>query len=141
MPEAPAPANRAALPRHALRFYPILTDHEKHPNAWTFPRYLESSGVPWTTALADLYRHPLAFPASLSPEAGLLLHALIRNLRPRTVVEAGTFIGASTIWIAAALEESAADPGRAPVAPGQPDGIIHSFDLFNPIPRGPWRDA
>jgi len=143
MPQSPdiPPANRSALPRQALRFFPRLTDFEKHPRAWTFPPFLDASPVPWVRALRELYAHPISFPSSMSPEAGLLLHALIRNIRPRTLVEVGTFVGVSTIWMAAAIEESAADPGRAPVIPGQADGVIHCFDVFAPVPKAEWRDA
>jgi predicted O-methyltransferase YrrM len=76
-----------------------------------------------------MYAMPIAFPASLAPEAGLLLHSLVRNIRPRVVIETGTFIGMSTIWIAAALAENG---DRA---------VVHSFDDFGPIEKGPWRDA
>jgi cephalosporin hydroxylase len=80
----------------------------------------------------------MAFPASISPEAGLMLFSLVRNIRPRVVVEVGTFIGVSTLWIAAALEEAAADPGRAP---GPVQGVIHCFDDLGPMAKGPWREA
>ncbi len=135
------PSNRFALPRSSLRFFPRLIDFDKHPRAWVFPRHLESSTSPWVRALRDLYAHPISFPSSMSPEAGLLLHSLIRNIRPRTVVEVGTFVGVSTLWMAAAIEESATDPGRAPIAPGQSDGIIHCFDVFAPVPKAEWRDV
>ncbi len=143
MPAAPdnPPPHRATLPRSALRFFPRLIDFDKHPRAWTFPVHLESSTSPWVRTLRELYAHPVAFPSSMSPEAGLLLHALVRNIRPRTVVEVGTFIGVSTLWMAAALEDAAGDPGGAPVGPGQVRGIIHCFDVFAPVPRAQWRDA
>jgi predicted O-methyltransferase YrrM len=124
-----------------LRFFPRLVEFERHPRSWAFPRHLESSTEPWVRAIRDLYAHPVAFPSSMSPEAGLLLHALVRNIRPRTVVEVGTFVGVSTIWMAAALEEAASDPGGAPVAPNQTRGIVHCFDVFAPVPRAEWRDA
>ena len=72
---------------------------------------------------------PIVFPASLSPEAGLMLHSLIRNLRPRVIVEVGTFCSVSTHWMAAALHEMGGN------------GVIHAFDDFGPIYKGPWRDA
>ena len=39
------------------------------------------------------------------PEVGALLNLLVRELRPRRVLELGTFTGYSTIWMAAALPE------------------------------------
>jgi predicted O-methyltransferase YrrM len=67
----------------------------------------------------------MSFPYSLSPEAGLLLHALARNTRPRTVIETGTYIGISTIWLAAGLGA---------------DAMLHAFDRFLPIRRDQWHD-
>lgn len=142
MPVTASPTrNLSPVPRDMLRFFPKLTDQAKHPRAWRFPEYLNNPNVPWLKTLAEVYAHPIAFPSSMAPEAGLMLHSLVRNIRPRTVVEVGTFVGVSTLWMAAALEEAAQDPGRAPVAPGQTDGVIHCFDLFRPIPKAEWRDA
>ena len=39
------------------------------------------------------------------PEVGALLNLLVRELRPRRVLELGTFTGYSTLWMAAALPE------------------------------------
>lgn len=131
---------RTPKPRGELTAYPRLQHVEDHPTAWSFPAYLDAS-VPWVAMLRELYRSPLAFPASLSPPMGLLLHALVRNARPRVVVEIGTFLGVSTIWMASALEAAAADPPHLPVPPNRMHGFIHCFDDFGPIPPGPWRDA
>src|SRR5690606_27387415 len=73
--------------------------------------------------------NPLSFPSTLAPEAGLLMHALVRNIRPRIVVETGAFVGVSTIWIAAALKENG------------DGGVVHTFDDFSPIRSMPWCDA
>jgi len=137
-PPPPIPLNRAPFPRDLFRFFPKLEDTADHPTAWAFPPYLDAQNCRWLGVLKELYSTPMAFPASISPEAGLMLFSLVRNLRPRVVVEVGTFIGISTIWVAAALEESAADPGRAP---GPTQGIIHAFDDLGPMGKGPWRDA
>jgi predicted O-methyltransferase YrrM len=125
--------------RSRFRFYPKLQSLDHHPKAWNFPAYLDAS-IPWVRTLKDLYASPLTFPASMSPEAGLFLHALVRNTRPRTLIEIGTFLGVSTIWMASALEAAANDPPHAPTSPGQLHGLIHCFDDFTPIPPGPWRD-
>ncbi|MEX2219161.1 MAG: class I SAM-dependent methyltransferase [Phycisphaerales bacterium] len=136
----PIPVNRYVLAREVHRFFPRLTDTASHPTRWDFPAFLDRS-VPWVGVLRDLYEWPASFPASFSPEAGLLLHSLVRNIRPRTVVEVGSFLGVSTIWMAAAMEASEKEPGQAPVAPGQPRGIIHAFDDFGPMAKGPWREV
>jgi hypothetical protein len=138
--DLPPPAispNRSALPRWECRFFPRLEREEDHPKGWTFPEFLDARR-PWVGALREMYASPFAFPASISPQVGLLLFSLVRNIRPRTVVEVGSFIGVSTAWIAAALEETAADP---PSGGGPGPGLVHSFDDFGPMPPGPWRET
>jgi len=130
-------ATSCLAPTH--RFFPTLADHDQHPRRWNFPAFLDTS-IPWVGVLRDLYAWPLSFPASISPEAGLLLHALVRNIRPRTAVEVGSFIGASTIWMAAALDSAAGDAAHSPIPEGRLGGIIHAFDDFGPTPKGPWRE-
>lgn len=96
---------------------------------WPFPAFLDNPACTWLQALKRIYSTPLSFPSSISPEAGLLLHALVRNIQPRAVIETGCFIGVSTIWIAAALAD-------------QPEpGHLHTFDWFGPVEPGPWRTA
>lgn len=56
---------------------------------------------------------------------------MIRNFRPRVIVEIGTFLSVSTHWMAAALMEN----GQVPT-----EACIHCFDDFGPIHKGPWRD-
>jgi predicted O-methyltransferase YrrM len=139
VPRPPIPARRLYLPRDQHRFFPRLRDDREHPTEWAFPEYLDTS-IAWVGVLRDLYASPLSFPASFSPQAGLLLHSLVRNIRPRTALEVGSFIGISTIWIAAALEAGAGDPGQAPTREGQERGILHAFDDFGPMAAGPWRE-
>lgn len=131
MPAAPRPEAqpRAAGPvqRDRLQHFPRLTGN--HPTRWEFPGYLDNPNSPWLQSLKEMYAMPIIFPASLSPEAGLMVHGLIRNLRPRVVVEIGSFLSVSTHWIASALQ-----------ANGE-GGVVHCFDDFGPIHRGPWRDA
>ncbi|HXW47506.1 MAG TPA: class I SAM-dependent methyltransferase [Streptosporangiaceae bacterium] len=50
-------------------------------------------------AFQDLY-------IPISPEAGHLLYALVRAIRPQTVVEFGTSFGISTIYLAAAVADN-----------------------------------
>ncbi len=138
-PPPPIPANRFRLQRDQLRFFPLLQSDEDHPKTWRFPTFLDNPAVPWLAVLKDLYASPLAFPASFSPEAGLLLYALIRNIRPRTIVEVGSFLGISTIWMAAALEATTEDPAHRP-APAGP-AIIHCFDDFGPVAKSQWRES
>lgn len=122
------PATKTALPRSGLAHFPRIRE-EDHPRSWEFPSYLDSPSCRWLRALKEMYSLPIVFPASLSPEAGLMLHSLIRNIRPRVIVEVGTFCSVSTHWMAAALHENGGN------------GVIHSFDDFGPIHKGPWRDA
>ncbi len=150
------PRNKYALPRGSLRFMPRLERPQDHPEAWTFPQFLGGSDAPWVRELRALYTEPIAFPASISPEAGLLLYSLVLNLRPRVAVETGTFVGASTIWIAAAMgqgsevrgqESGVRDQGSAgdavtpslrhSVTPSLP--VLHAFDEFGPIAPALWR--
>lgn len=142
-PERPAPpqvpANKYAIPRSTLRFFPVLAREQDHPTRWEWPAYLNASGVPWLDELRALYASPLAFPSSISPQAGLLLHSLVLNVRPRIAVEVGTFIGSSTLWIASALAETAKAGGAA--GGGGAGGVLHAFDDFGPVPRAQWRDA
>ena len=124
-PAAPPvpPRDRAAGPRKELGHHPMW-DGAEHPKGWVWPEWLNASCA-WVGALRELYGRPMSFPYALSPEAGLLVHALVRNARPRTVIETGTFIGVSTIWMAAGLEAGA---------------VLHTFDQFLPIRRDKWHD-
>jgi predicted O-methyltransferase YrrM len=93
---------------------------------YPLPAWLDYPSVPWQKALATLYREPVSFPASISPQQGLLIHALVANIRPRFAVEIGSFIGCSSIWIGSALR----DAGQG--------GQLHGVDRFYPIlPRPP----
>ncbi|HLO40772.1 MAG TPA: class I SAM-dependent methyltransferase [Phycisphaerales bacterium] len=125
-PEIPAVKN--TVPRSELRFFPRVRDGE-HPFSWEFPSYLDNPRCKWLQALKEMYTMPIVFPASLSPEAGLMVHSLVRNIRPKVIVEVGTFCSVSTHWMAAALQEIGEN------------GVIHAFDDFGPIHKGPWRDA
>ena len=126
-------ASLADHAKRALRFdqlaYRPALHAPVHPTRWEFPAYLDNPACSWLQALRALYAQPITFPASLSTEAGLLLHALVRNARPRIVIETGTFVGVSTLWIAGALRENG-DSGR-----------VHSFDTFGPIHRAAFRDV
>lgn len=121
-----AKSRKEPIDRAKLAFYPMFDG--KHPTRWEFPAYLDNPSCRWLACLKEMYAMPIIFPASLSPEAGLLVHSLIRNLRPRVVVEVGSFLSVSTHWIAAALKENGL-------------GVIHCFDDFGPVHKGPWRDA
>ncbi len=85
-----------------------------------FPAWLNPA-EPWIASLRALYERPQTYPGSVSPQAGLLLHALVQNIAPRTVVETGTYLSVSTHWIAAALRS---------LAPG---AHLWSFDTFDAL--------
>jgi predicted O-methyltransferase YrrM len=58
-------------------------------------------------------------PASLPPSQGRQLHELILATAPKRVVEIGSFLGLSTLWIASALRILGA-------------GQVHAVDPFEP---------
>lgn len=126
IPDGFGPLKRAEVARDKLGHFPRLRGD--HPKAWAFPDYLDSPSSRWLQSLKEMYAMPISFPASVSPEAGLMLHGLVRNLRPRVVLEVGTFLSVSTHWMASAMQ---AGEG----------GVVHCFDDFGPVHRGPWRDA
>jgi predicted O-methyltransferase YrrM len=119
-------------PADLLEHFPRLKRREDHPSGWEFPDYLANPDCRWLFALRELYTQPITFPASLSPQAGMLIHSLVRNLRPRVIIEVGMFCSISTHWMASALLENGCTPGV--------DAVIHCFDDFAPITKGPWRD-
>lgn len=84
-----------ALPNH----FPL---GEVRP--WTLAADLIAPATRWGPVLSSVYQDASSWPSSLAPEAGLLLHALVRNEQPKTVIETGTCLGVSTTWIAAALQ-------------------------------------
>lgn len=92
---------------------------------YKIPEFLEKCSSPWAVTLVKMYQEKFAFPASLSPEQGNLLKTLVSNIAPKNVVEIGCFIGVSTIWLAAGLEQIGSS------------ATIHSIDLFNDIMPAP----
>jgi predicted O-methyltransferase YrrM len=94
------------------RYFPVGT-----PHPWHVPPDLRDNPAPWARTLVELYDDPASWPSSIVPEGGMLLHALVRNIQPRVVVETGTCLGASTIWMASALRLNGG-------------GAIHTFDLY-----------
>ena len=87
---------------------------------WTWPKHLEADPRPWVRTLAMLYEHPLSYPFSISPEAGMLLHAIVLNARPRVAIEIGSNIGVSALWIAGAMHDAG-------------EGSLFCFDDFRPL--------
>jgi predicted O-methyltransferase YrrM len=126
-PSPPAPHARGRTVGHGDWGFFHSETLDRVPRPWSFPSSLDNPGCRWLQALKNLYANPVTFPASISPEGGMLLHSIVRNSRPRVVVETGTFLGVSALWIAAALAEN-----------GQ-GGVLHCFDDFVPIQPGPWR--
>lgn len=98
------------------RFFPIGT-----PQPWVIPEDLRENPAPWARVLVSLYEDHASWPSSIVPEGGMLLHALVRNIRPRTIVETGTCLGASTIWMASAMMTYGGD-------------LLHTFDLYSEPP-------
>jgi predicted O-methyltransferase YrrM len=96
------------------RFFPVGSVHP-----WVVPPDLRENPSPWARVLTALYEDHASWPSSIVPEGGMLLHALVRNIQPRVIVETGTCLGASTIWMASALRALGGE-GRQ----------LHSFDLY-----------
>jgi predicted O-methyltransferase YrrM len=61
--------------------------------------WAEAPALDRSNAMQDFY-------IPISPEAGQLLYALVRAIRPQTVVEFGTSFGISTIYLAAAVTDN-----------------------------------
>lgn len=92
------------------------------------PAFLREADLPWAKTLVEMYGQEVAFPTSLSPTQGDLLRSLVANVAPRRVVEIGSFIGISAVWMAQGLEQLGGD------------GEVHGVDLFEPIrPEPPYR--
>lgn len=72
-------------------------------------------------AIRALERSMSSEQSSARPETGILLYSIIRNLKPETVIETGTFIGYSALCITQAMEDNQR-------------GHLHTFDLFEPVP-------
>ncbi len=99
-------------------------------NYYEIPSYLRSVNTKWSETLIRMYSEVFASPLSLSPDQGQLLWSLVRNLSPVNIVEIGCFVGVSTIWMGAALDELGGT------------GMVHSIDRFEPIrPNHPFHHA
>ncbi len=116
--------NDADVPS-AERFFPV---GEHRP--WTIPADLRERTEAWARVLVGVYDDAASWPSSIAPEAGLLLHAMVRNIKPRVIVETGTCLGVSTIWMASAMRAMVGEGG----AGGVTGTALHTFDLFSPPP-------
>ncbi|HYM49656.1 MAG TPA: O-methyltransferase [Candidatus Limnocylindrales bacterium] len=75
----------------------------------------------------------------VDPHSGRLLHVLVAALRPRLIVEVGTAIGFSTLWLATALVDDGRiqtiDPDRARTdrarAFWQRAGVLDRIEVIN----------
>ena len=81
------------------------TEASKPGDMWEIPDWLKKTKTKWAKILISLYKQPMSFPGSVSPNTGLLLRSLVMNIAPKTVIEVGSFIGASSIWVASAMAE------------------------------------
>lgn len=94
--------------------------------------YLLSFSLREPECLARLRRETASHPAALmqvSPEVGQFLSFLVRLTGARRVVEAGTFMGYSALWMALALP---------------PEGRLVTLDInrdWNEVARRHWREA
>lgn len=98
------------------------------PVYYDIPDDLQSSASPWSQTLITMYHEPFVYGTSLSPQQGQLLKEFVGNISPQTIVEIGSFIGISTLWMAAGLERSGNN------------AVLHAIDLFGEImPCFPYR--
>lgn len=116
-PSLPGPKARLAAPAQGRTGVPSprhRTPAQPAMSSWSMVQGLDPA-TPWARELAALYADSASFPTSISPQVGMLLHALTLNHRPRVAVDVGSFLGASTLWIASALE---------------PGATLHAVDRF-----------
>ncbi|MCP3926690.1 MAG: class I SAM-dependent methyltransferase [Desulfobacterales bacterium] len=104
----------------------IQTEASKPGDKWPISNFLKQNKAKWAEVLKYIYKHPMSFPGSVSPYTGELLRALILNIAPKNVMEVGSFLGASSIWIASAMAEYE----RA--------NKLYCIDLFSPHKNNPW---
>lgn len=95
------------------------TAHARPHEGWDVPEWLDGSDDPVWRVIAEQYREPMTRPASLPPSQGRQLYELILTTAPKQVVEIGSFLGLSTLWIASALRTLGA-------------GRVHAVDPFGP---------
>lgn len=98
----------------------------KPGDKWEVPNFLKQIDAEWARVLLNIYEHPMSFPGSVSPQMGNFLRALIINIAPRNVLEIGSFIGVSSLWIASAMSEY------------QRRESLHCIDLFPDHTNNPW---
>ena len=76
--------------------------------------------------LDELSASEYAHPISIYPEVGEIIYSLARNIKPKTVIEIGSFIGYSTICLAQAIEDNQED-----------NGMVYAIDNFLPHINNP----
>lgn len=102
-------------------FFDMYYEGKHYSLKYRMPSWISHSSIPWCKALLEIYDNPISRPASISPQQGELIRSVIYNASPKIVVEIGTFLGVSTLWIASALM----DANRS--------GKLYSIDLFADI--------
>lgn len=93
---------RALLPE----FFDAFFEGQHYRTRYRLPSWLASSEEPWCRVVRAVYEESVSRPTSLSPQQGEFLRSLVVNANPRHVVEIGSFIGVSTLWIAGALKDA-----------------------------------
>lgn len=93
------------------------------PRPWHVPADLRGRSEVWCRTLVKTYDDHTSWPASIVPEGGMLLHALVRNIQPTRIIETGTCLGVSTVWMAAAL-----------AAMGNPHAKVFTYDDYRDPP-------
>lgn len=109
-----------------LKVLSVYISEKKFKNTmWEIPEWLTKINTKWSISLLNMYNNPASFPSSLAPSQGKQLFDFIIDSKPENVVEIGSYIGVSSLWIGAALEKNGG-------------GSLSAIDLFLPkIPNLP----
>ena len=109
--------------------------HHRTHIGWEMPPWLVDSDDPVMGVIAELYREPMTRPASLPPAQGRQLRDLIIASRPARIVEIGSFLGLSTLWMASALRDIGAGHIDAvdPFEPKLPFAANHCGCMVDPL--------
>lgn len=108
-------------PRQALAARVIVHCHEALGMSERNPVYFNPDNrvapYPVNPVIQKMESDSTSFPQSVVPEVGRALYTMVRLVRPKLMIETGTFVGYSAMCIAQAMEENGF-------------GHLHSFDLF-----------
>jgi predicted O-methyltransferase YrrM len=118
------------LPEAGEALAMLLRQHPRDRRLLYLLLRMQQAGLDRNAFLADsgeIFPNPMArvfaatrtyFPAPVNQHLGLLLFALAANMRPDFIIEIGSYVGVSAIYLAQALKNN-------------DHGHLYCFDLFN----------